>query len=476
MAKVICPNCGSENNVTKKSGQECEYCGTTLPSQSINENKKDSKDNKGINENYYFQISSEFTPEFINEKAKEFIFERLCSMENDPKYGSIIQPVNERIKLFSFQTEIINVPVYIYFVKGKKLGGEISHYLYMIDAGGPFKEIPIVTSYYLRAWVSYKEIDMELHKLPIERKDSNPQYVNKNFPDDPKDLWDSVRGRDLRKELIDWEIQHVFNTFIPFFIVKVNIGENTKAMIYDWRGKRHHSIFESDLKALVGEAVLGKNYEQILENQWNEKQLQIKQEQEELERQRLLEQKKKDRKTNIGCVFASLFTIVAIVGTIYGLFFYLPDKREKEMTQIQQETEERELKEFVALKPEKAFVKEFKGKWLTGNDNKSPDEKWIRIKIKNNHTLQYQTYQVDGLFMGKWNWGKTMTADYSFDYSLTSDITPTHNGPFLIIKFSDYEGVCPVYNQNGELSFDKIYLTDGPLTVYDLDANTWDLL
>lgn len=30
MATIICPSCGGENNVTKKSGQECAYCGTHL--------------------------------------------------------------------------------------------------------------------------------------------------------------------------------------------------------------------------------------------------------------------------------------------------------------------------------------------------------------------------------------------------------------------------------------------------------------
>ncbi len=30
MATVICPNCGGENNVTKRGGQECAYCGTML--------------------------------------------------------------------------------------------------------------------------------------------------------------------------------------------------------------------------------------------------------------------------------------------------------------------------------------------------------------------------------------------------------------------------------------------------------------
>ncbi len=42
MATVICPNCGGENDVTKRGGQECAYCGTMLhlPNKPSNPTRK----------------------------------------------------------------------------------------------------------------------------------------------------------------------------------------------------------------------------------------------------------------------------------------------------------------------------------------------------------------------------------------------------------------------------------------------------
>lgn len=45
MATVICPNCGGENNVTKRGGQECAYCGTML---HLSAPKKTKKQDKGL--------------------------------------------------------------------------------------------------------------------------------------------------------------------------------------------------------------------------------------------------------------------------------------------------------------------------------------------------------------------------------------------------------------------------------------------
>lgn len=50
MATVICPNCGGENNVTKRGGQECEYCGTMLqyPQAKKKSEKKKTNSNDDI--------------------------------------------------------------------------------------------------------------------------------------------------------------------------------------------------------------------------------------------------------------------------------------------------------------------------------------------------------------------------------------------------------------------------------------------
>lgn len=47
MATVICPNCGGENNVTKRGSQECAYCGTMLqyPQAKRKQTKKSEESN-----------------------------------------------------------------------------------------------------------------------------------------------------------------------------------------------------------------------------------------------------------------------------------------------------------------------------------------------------------------------------------------------------------------------------------------------
>lgn len=57
MATVICPNCGGENDVTKRSGQECAYCGTMLhlptPTDSKTRKKKTSGSIKELSDAKY---------------------------------------------------------------------------------------------------------------------------------------------------------------------------------------------------------------------------------------------------------------------------------------------------------------------------------------------------------------------------------------------------------------------------------------
>jgi len=57
MATVICPNCGGENDVTKRSDQECAYCGTMLhlptPTEPKTRKKKASASTKELSEAKY---------------------------------------------------------------------------------------------------------------------------------------------------------------------------------------------------------------------------------------------------------------------------------------------------------------------------------------------------------------------------------------------------------------------------------------
>ncbi|WP_300646047.1 hypothetical protein [uncultured Duncaniella sp.] len=65
MATVICPNCGGENDVTKRGGQECAYCGTMLhlptPTEPKTRKKKTSASAKELSEaKYIVQIAAKY--------------------------------------------------------------------------------------------------------------------------------------------------------------------------------------------------------------------------------------------------------------------------------------------------------------------------------------------------------------------------------------------------------------------------------
>lgn len=70
MATVICPNCGGENNVTHRDGQECAYCGTMLylptPKKGKPQNKghESDNDNKNLSDaKFIVPIASEYSTE-----------------------------------------------------------------------------------------------------------------------------------------------------------------------------------------------------------------------------------------------------------------------------------------------------------------------------------------------------------------------------------------------------------------------------
>ena len=70
MATVICPNCGGENNVTNRDGQECAYCGTMLylptpkKDKPQNNGRESDNDNKNLSDaKFIVPIASEFSTE-----------------------------------------------------------------------------------------------------------------------------------------------------------------------------------------------------------------------------------------------------------------------------------------------------------------------------------------------------------------------------------------------------------------------------
>lgn len=86
MATVICPNCGGENNITNRDGQECAYCGTMLylptPKKDNPQNKGDqsAKDNKKLsNTKFIVPIATNYS----TEKKVENALNAYLVMQND---------------------------------------------------------------------------------------------------------------------------------------------------------------------------------------------------------------------------------------------------------------------------------------------------------------------------------------------------------------------------------------------------------
>lgn len=85
MATVICPNCGGENNVIKRGGQECVYCGTML--QYPQAKRKQTKKSEGSNKDafpqaeYLIELSSKYsTHNKVTDELRKF----LISSDNVP--------------------------------------------------------------------------------------------------------------------------------------------------------------------------------------------------------------------------------------------------------------------------------------------------------------------------------------------------------------------------------------------------------
>lgn len=85
MATVICPNCGGENNVTKRGGQECAYCGTMLqyPQAKRKQTKKSEESNNDTfpQAEYIIELASKYsTHNKITDELRKF----LISSDNVP--------------------------------------------------------------------------------------------------------------------------------------------------------------------------------------------------------------------------------------------------------------------------------------------------------------------------------------------------------------------------------------------------------
>lgn len=79
MATVICPNCGGENNITNKDGQECAYCGTILhlptPKESKTRGNASDKKSKELSAaKFIVPIPSQYsTQEAIDKALKTYL-------------------------------------------------------------------------------------------------------------------------------------------------------------------------------------------------------------------------------------------------------------------------------------------------------------------------------------------------------------------------------------------------------------------
>lgn len=85
MATVICPNCGGENNVTKRGGQECEYCGTMLqyPQAKKKVEKKSTSSNDAVfpHGEFIIELANEYSTE---EKVSDALRTFLLNSDNVP--------------------------------------------------------------------------------------------------------------------------------------------------------------------------------------------------------------------------------------------------------------------------------------------------------------------------------------------------------------------------------------------------------
>lgn len=85
MATVICPNCGGENNVTKRGGQECAYCGTMLqyPQAKKKTEKKNTNSNDAVfpHGEFIIELAAEYSTE---EKVSDALRTFLLNSDNVP--------------------------------------------------------------------------------------------------------------------------------------------------------------------------------------------------------------------------------------------------------------------------------------------------------------------------------------------------------------------------------------------------------
>lgn len=455
MAKIICPNCGGENNVTKTSGQECQYCGSSLI--DIKERKQNTKEVKSAKEEtLYYVGKTKISPSEITEKAKHFIKEKLEKVGRHSKYWEIVQPIDEKINLFSFETKLVYAPVYVYTGSGKSRNGDLLNYCFLIESGGDVKD---KSSYYadFSMAINYEKISFsKFLAMSLELKKGNAKVELTDFPNDPYKLWNSVRGRDMRKELRDWDDPKIYKALIPLFVVLVNIGEDKKYyIIYDWTGDELYS-FVSAPEYAIAEELLGKDYKAIIDKQWEDKQAQSKQQEEYEEEQIMAKRKEESKKTNIGCAYISICALIIIASGLYGFFYAVPNKKEElHYEQVSQEYERKrneEMEKFEEFNPEKTFIKEFKGVWWEGSDLASWDAKHFRFKIINGTELQYQTYEDDGMYTGSDSWRQSKTVPFQIS-SIIKDGDYNKNQWWINLKFENFEGEIEAYERKEKLKF-----------------------
>lgn len=84
MATVICPNCGGENNITNKDGQECAYCGTLLhlptSKQSLTKKTVSNKESKKLSETKYIVP---ITPQYSTKEGVENALKAYLAVQDD---------------------------------------------------------------------------------------------------------------------------------------------------------------------------------------------------------------------------------------------------------------------------------------------------------------------------------------------------------------------------------------------------------
>lgn len=421
MAIIICPNCGGENNITKKSGQECVYCGTIFAKKNLQAIKSDKKEKFNIlYKDAPLIYKTKISPTEAIRAAKKYVIEQLKKALNDKsekEYWEYISPIEQKAKLFKYVAKLYYVPNYLFEFDAQK-GDYIDNYEF-ISFGGTNSGYPMEIIY------DFKEIKRRL-EIELDTSIDSNSYGNRKFVKSPMEIWDSLYTKKELDNFIRYENPEVKCILLPYYVVEVYIGDkkekNKEIIALDWDGKIISYFYP---QWLLAKYYLGENYHELLED-----------------RKKSKEDKIDKRKKRIGNYIGNLLLVLIcllVLWFIGGKWLYNNYKEKNEQEKIKIESEKQKEKETLFIQQsELLFKKNFVGKEIEGNDYFH----YIRIRVLDNNQLEYQT----GLKLSTqedvyWDTMKKVKYELEIDAELNS----------LILRFDNNYSSNLIGNENDEL-------------------------